>query len=206
MDRDGFYFFLPFVLISFIFMYLFHKYLNIYFVYLGVISFTLACMFVLFFRDPVRKIPEGDNLIVAPADGKIVESEKTDTQIVISIFLSVFDVHVNRIPVTGTIERVTYRPGKFKAAFKKSASDLNERFEIEIKTDKYNVTVHQIAGVLARRVVCRLKTGQSVEMGDRFGLIRFGSRTDLFLPASAKIDIKKGQKVRGGETVIGRLD
>jgi len=205
MAREGIIFFLPFLIVAAIFFYLFQKQPNMTFIYLGVVSFAFACMLILFFRDPERKIPEGENLIVSPADGKIMNIEKTEDQIVVTIFLSIFDVHVNRIPVTGQVVRLNYRPGKFKAAFMESASEVNERFEIEIITDKGNVTIHQIAGILARRVVCRLKDKQLVKKGDRFGLIRFGSRVDLFLPVTSQVDVKKGQKVIGGETVIGRL-
>jgi len=205
MAREGIIFFLPFLIVAVIFFYLFQKQPNMTFIYLGVVSFAFACMLILFFRDPERKIPEGENLIVSPADGKIMNIEKTEDQIVVTIFLSIFDVHVNRIPVTGQVVRLNYRPGKFKAAFMESASEVNERFEIEIITDKGNVTIHQIAGILARRVVCRLKDKQLVKKGDRFGLIRFGSRVDLFLPVTSQVDVKKGQKVIGGETVIGRL-
>jgi len=205
MAREGIIFFFPFLVIAAIFFYIFNKQPNMTFIYMGVISFAFACMLILFFRDPERKIPEGEDLVVSPADGRVMNIEKTNDRIVVTVFLSIFDVHINRIPVTGQVERLNYRPGKFKAAYKKSASDINERFEIEIKTDKDNVTVHQIAGILARRVVCRLKKGQFVAKGDRFGLIRFGSRVDLFLPITSQVDVKKGQKVTGGETVIGRL-
>ncbi|MCD6163051.1 MAG: phosphatidylserine decarboxylase [candidate division Zixibacteria bacterium] len=205
MAREGFIFFLPFVVIAVIFFYLFNRYTNMAFIYLGVISFVLACAFILFFRDPVRKIPAGDDLIVSPADGKILNIVDTGDQTVITIFLSILDVHINRIPVNGKVVRLKYKPGKFLAAFREAASDVNERFEIEISTDKGNVTVHQIAGVLARRVVCRLKDNQTVVKGDRFGMIRFGSRVDLFIPGSSRVDVKKGDKVKGGETIMGKL-
>ncbi len=204
MAREGYFFSLPFIIIAFILFYMFQKYPSMNFIYLGVIAFMLACMFVLFFRDPERRIPEGDDLIVSPADGRIVDLTKSSDRTTISIFLSIFNVHVNRIPVSGIVKRLVYRPGKFKAAFRSSASNLNERFEIEIKTDKGNVIMHQIAGVLARRVVCRLEVNQVVNKGDRFGLIRFGSRVDLFLPASAKVEVKMGQRIKGGKTIIGR--
>lgn len=205
MAREGFIFFLPFVAIAAVFFYLFNRHVNFTFIYLGVVSFGLACAFILFFRDPVRKIPEGDDLIVSPADGKILNIENVNDQTVITIFLSVLDVHINRIPVNGKVVRLKYKPGKFLAAFREAASDVNERFEIEISTDKGNVTVHQIAGILARRVVCRLKDNQTVVKGDRFGMIRFGSRVDLFIPSSSRVDVKKGDKVKGGETIMGKL-
>jgi len=205
MAKEGLIVFFPFFFLAILLFYLFSRSFNINFVYLSVISFAIGCILMLFFRDPERKIPDGDNLIVSPADGKIVNIEKNNSRVVVSIFLSIFNVHINRIPVTGRVTRLAYKPGKFFAAFKKSASELNERFEIEIETDRGPVVVHQIAGVLARRVVCRLKKEQSVKIGDRFGLIRFGSRVDLFLPVSSQLQVKKGQKVKGGETIIGRL-
>ena len=205
MAREGFVFFLPFMVIAAVFFYLFNRYVNFTFIYLGVVSFGLACAFILFFRDPVRKIADGDDLIVSPADGKIMNIANVNDQTVITIFLSVLDVHINRIPVNGKVVRLKYKPGKFLAAFREAASDVNERFEIEISTDKGNVTVHQIAGILARRVVCRLEDKQTVVKGDRFGIIRFGSRVDLFIPGSSRVDVKKGDKVKGGETIMGKL-
>jgi phosphatidylserine decarboxylase len=205
MAREGFYFFSPFLILAIFFFYLFDKYQDINLVYAAVIAFAVGCLFILFFRDPERKIPEGDNLIVSPADGKIVGISETNKQLKISIFLSIFDVHINRIPVNGVVQRLTYKPGKFFSAFKQKASDLNERFEIEIKTDNHAIIMHQIAGVLARRVVCRLKKDQPVQKGKRFGLIRFGSRVDLFLPSSVRLEVRKGQRVTGGKTIIGRL-
>ncbi|MCP4581358.1 MAG: phosphatidylserine decarboxylase [candidate division Zixibacteria bacterium] len=205
MAKEGIFFLIPFLIIALVFFYLFDDSRNMSWIYLGIGSFTLGCMLMLFFRDPDREIPEGDDLIVSPADGKIVGIEKSGDSNVITIFLSVFNVHINRVPVSGIVKRLKYRRGKFKAAFNSEASSLNERFEIEISTDKGNVTVHQIAGLIARRVVCRLNEGQSVSKGDRFGLIRFGSRVDLFLPLSAQIDVKKGQHIKGALTVIGRL-
>jgi len=205
MAKEGLYFFLPFLVIAVIFFYLFGRSLNMTYIHLGVVSFIFGCLIMLFFRDPERKLPQGDNLIVSPADGKVVKIESKSDMKVISIFLSIFNVHINRVPVSGVVHRLKYQKGKFKAAFSKEASDINERFEIEIKTDKGNVITHQIAGVLARRVVCRLREGQSVKIGDRFGLIRFGSRVDLFLPLSAELEISKGQRVKGAKTIIGRL-
>jgi phosphatidylserine decarboxylase len=205
MVKEGLYFFLPFLVIAAVFFYLFNGSLNMTYIYLGIASFFFGCLIMLFFRDPERKIPQGENLIVSPADGKVVNIENKNDMKVISIFLSIFDVHINRIPVSGEINRLKYKKGKFKAAFNRKASDVNERFEIEIKTDKGNVIVHQIAGVLARRVVCRLSEGQAVKTGERFGMIRFGSRVDLFLPSNAELEVAMGQRVKGAKTIIGRL-
>jgi phosphatidylserine decarboxylase len=205
MAKEGIFFYLPYVVLAFVFIYIIGRLPNMIWVYLGIGSFIFGCLLMLFFRDPDRPIPEGDDLIVSPADGKIMSIEKSGEMNVVTIFLSIFNVHINRIPVTGTVRRLKYKRGRFKAAFNSEASSLNERFEIEISTDKGNVIVHQIAGIIARRVVCRLQEGQSVKTGDRFGLIRFGSRVDLFLPLASEIDVKIGQRVKGAKTVIGRL-
>lgn len=203
MAKEGLYFYLPFLVIAAFFFYLFDKTPNITFIYLGVFIFIIGNLVLLFFRDPERKVQVSDGVIVSPADGKIMLVEKTDGRQLVSIFMSVLNVHINRIPVSGIIERLDYKPGKFKAAFNREAMDINERFEIEIKTDKGNVEIHQVAGVLARRIVCRLKKGQQVKIGQRFGLIRFGSRVDLYLPSTVTLDIQQGQKVKGAETIIG---
>jgi phosphatidylserine decarboxylase len=205
MAKEGFYFFLPFVALMALFFFLFYYHPYMQYIYLAIASFIVGDLVLLFFRDPERKIPEGDDLIVSPADGRVLFVEKEENRYFISIFMSVLDVHINRVPVNGVVERLDYRPGKFKAAFKKEATDINERFEIEIKTDKGNVIMHQVAGLIARRVVCRLKKGQDVTKGQRLGLIRFGSRVDLFLPLTAQIEVKKGQKVKGAKSVIGRM-
>jgi len=205
MARDGFYFVVPSLALSLLAFYMFSTGFEMIFIYLGTVFFAAACSFVLFFRDPERNVPEGRGLIVSPADGRIVALTESEGARQISIFLSLLDVHINRVPATGEIVRVNFVPGKFGAAFTKEASRENERYEIEIKSQTANITVHQIAGVLARRVVCRLKEGQTVKAGQRFGLIRFGSRIDLYLPGSVLVDVRLGQKVRGGSTVIGRF-
>ena len=173
----------------------------------------LATFAVYFFRDPERTIPNVENALVSPADGKIVaiksisshpyiQSDATQ----ISIFLSPFDVHINRIPISGKIEFVNYKKGEFLAAYKESASEKNEQTEIGLITQTgARIIVKQIAGVLARRIVCRLEKGQDVSTGERFGMIKFGSRTDLIVPADTKVDIKLGEHVQGGTTIIGRL-
>ena len=206
MAREGIYFYLPFLAIAAFFFYLFNRSLDMNYVYLGAFMFFVGNLVLLFFRDPNRRVPNGENLVVSPADGKIIVAESSNGKQIISIFMSVLDVHINRVPVTGIVERVEHKPGKFKAAFRSDALDVNERMEIEIKTDKGNVVMHQVAGVIARRVVCRLKKGQSVKAGDRLGLIRFGSRVDLFLPPEVKLEVNIGQKVKGAKTLIGRFN
>jgi len=165
-----------------------------------------------FFRDPLRIPPKGDNIILSPADGKVVFVGKVEHDPdlnapaqQISIFLSLFNVHVNRIPVKGTVKSVKYQKGQFLAAFKEEASKVNEQTSVVIQTRDHLVKVKQIAGILARRILCYLQNGEAVSLGDRFGFIRFGSRTDVVLPLEASISVSVGQKVIGGETIIGEL-
>jgi len=172
--------------------------------------FTLA--FLGFFRDPERIPPTGDELILSPADGKVVGIRRVErglpdaAETRVSIFLSPLDVHVNRAPVKGKVERVQYQRGRFFAAFKEDASYSNEQNSLSIADPKgRRLDVVQIAGVLARRIICYVKEGDPLERGERFGLIMFGSRVDLFLPATSRLEVVEGQRVRGGETVIGRF-
>lgn len=204
MAREGLYFSLPLAVLSLIFILLFRYHPSTFLLILFMFFFFLGCTVSLFFRDPERKIPAGDDLILSPADGTIQSIKTVDGQTIITIFLSVLNVHINRTPVGGVVKRAVYKPGKFLAAFREDASEINERYEIEIENAKGNVVVHQIAGVIARRVVCRLKEGQTVKAGDRFGLIRFGSRVDLFLPESVSVQVVKGKRVKGGRTVMGK--
>jgi len=172
---------------------------------------VLTVFTAFFFRNPDRSIPPDPNLLVSPADGRIVAITHLDSHPQIdgpatrvSIFLSVFDVHVNRTPAAGTIDYVHYNPGKFFAAFEDKASELNEQTEIGMTTTGgHKIAFTQIAGLIARRIVCRLEPGQQVTAGELFGLIRFGSRTDLTVPAGWDIRVKIGDKVKGGESVIG---
>ena len=173
----------------------------------------LAAAFLGFFRDPKRVPPQGNGLILSPADGKVVKIvEREDKEppgkrgIRLSIFLSPLDVHVNRAPVKGRVEAVEYRKGRFFAAYEEKSSENNERNSLKIVDAKgRNVGVAQIAGFLARRIVCYARPGDQLESGQKFGLIMFGSRVDLFLPGGARIEVAEGQRVKGGETIIGRL-
>jgi phosphatidylserine decarboxylase len=143
---------------------------------------------------------------VSPADGKIVDIlAEADGTTRISIFLSIFDVHVNRAPIGGRVESVSYLPGRFKAAFDSSASIENEQNVLVIDGGSYRIKFSQIAGILARRIVCWKKPGDSVRKGERIGLIKFGSRVDTFLPQDVRVAVKLGDKVRGGSSIIGRL-
>ena len=177
---------------------------------IGAVTLALAG----FFRDPERVIPAGEGLVVAPADGRIVSIAKvagdpffTQAATRISIFLSPLDVHVNRVPVAGRIEEIKYRAGKFLAAYKNEASQQNEQNALTI-VDSHGrkVGVVQVAGVLARRIVCKVNTGDNMERGQRFGLIMFGSRTDLYLPQGCRVEAVDGQRVKGGATIIGRFE
>jgi len=167
--------------------------------------FVIAAFFLFFFRDPKRAIPDGD-VVVSPADGAIsLIRQVSDSQTRISIFLSVFDVHVNRSPVAGVITAIDYSKGKFQNAMKPEASDENERNRVEIKADGgATIIFSQIAGLLARRIVFRHKVGDRVEKGQRVGMIKFGSRTDLILGSEWQILAKPGDQVLGGSTVLAK--
>ncbi len=176
---------------------------------LGVLSLGLLA----FFRDPERVIPSGEDLIVAPADGKVVSITLVNggpliesARARISIFLSPLDVHINRAPIASKVTDVRHQPGKFVAAYKDEASERNEQNALRmVDKEAREVGVVQVAGVVARRIICKVKQGDILARGARFGLIMFGSRTDLYLPATARIDISEGQRVKGGETIIGRF-
>lgn len=167
-----------------------------------------------FFRDPARVLPDAPGALVCPADGKVIVAREIDDDrflhqrvMKISIFMNVFNVHVNRIPFSGTVERVVLSPGKFYAADKDKAVLNNEFCALTIGLpDKQRYAVVQIAGLIARRIVCRAEKGDQVVAGERFGLIRFGSRVDLYLPLSTRITVSEGQKVTAGETVLGIIE
>lgn len=169
----------------------------------------LALFFMWFFRDPNRAVPAGAGVIVSPADGVVTEAEWVETtlgsKLRLSIFLNVFDVHVNRSPIAGTVKVVEYREGGFMNAMKPESGLTNEQTMIQIEGDGYEVSLKQIAGLLARRIVCNLKAGDKVERGQRIGLIKFGSRCDIIVPASADLKVKTGMRVKGGSTVIAVL-
>ncbi len=172
---------------------------------------------IYFFRDPPRGVPQDDGVLIAPADGLVqmvteavppAELGLGDRALTrVSIFLSVFDVHINRAPCAGTVEVVAYRPGKFLNAAADKASDENERMAIALRrADGRLIGCVQIAGWVARRIVCYIKPGQAISAGERFGHIRFGSRTDLYLPAGARLLVAAGQRMIGGETVMAEFD
>ena len=177
----------------------------------ALIFLFLAGFMAFFFRDPRRTAPTEAGVIVAPADGRItrinaLSSEEENSPIVISIFLSPLDVHINRSPIAGTITSVTYTQGKFLMATKETASLVNEQNALTIRGEVMTVVCKQIAGILARRIVCWKRAGDTVALGERFGLIKFSSRTDLILPPQVKIEVSEGMRVRGGATILGRIN
>lgn len=176
--------------------------------------FAVLTIFVtFFFRDPHRVFPVEPGILVAPADGKIVAVDTLDSHpfiggaaVKVSIFLSVFDVHINRVPSDGVVDYVKYNPGKFLAAYKDKASEVNEQTEIGMTAPGGTKFVFkQIAGIIARRIVCKLNRGDVVKAGDRCGMIRFGSRTDLIVPKDSELLVKMGDWVKGAHTVMGYL-
>ena len=173
--------------------------------------FTAAALaFLGFFRDPERTPPVVPGAVLAPADGRVMAiAEVTDPwvgpSVRMSIFLSPLDVHVNRAPIGGLVKNVEYVAGRFLAAYRPEASEQNERCTVSLEGETARVAVKQIAGVLARRIVCRARPGDTLRSGERFGLIRFGSRTDLVVPRGTQVRIAVGDRVRGGESVMGVL-
>jgi len=161
-----------------------------------------------FYRDPERSIPTDPGLLLSPADGKIValsplhNDPAQPSGTLVSIFLSVFDVHINRTPIASTVVAVRYQPGKFLPAFRAGASDLNEQNTVTLQAARSRVITKQIAGILARRIVCYVKAGDKLNTGQRFGLIRFGSRVDILIPPEFAVCARLGQRVRGGESVL----
>ncbi len=178
---------------------------------IGLVFLALGLFMAFFFRDPERHPPTGERIVVSPADGKVMAAGAADPASAppgawqqITIFLSPMDVHINRMPVSGRVTRVEYCPGTFLPAYKRD-SCRNERTELWIDHNGQQVVVRQVVGVLARRVVCRIQQGETVQTGQRFGLMKFGSRMDVFLPPSATLFVRSGERVRGGETVLAEL-
>jgi phosphatidylserine decarboxylase len=172
------------------------------------IFFFLGLFVFYFFRDPDRAIPADPGAVVAPADGRVVEIVEEEFESVpghrISIFLSIWDVHVQRAPFAGRISKVEYRPGKFYGAYRAAASRVNEQNVIYINTPNRTMIVKQIAGAIARRVLCWKHEGDAVAIGERVGMIRFGSRVDIWLPKDAEVRVRRGQFAKGGETVVAK--
>ena len=171
----------------------------------AILLLLLSAFVAFFFRNPRRRIPQDPSVIVSPADGKVVKIERVGNVTRLSIFLSIFDVHVNRSPMAGRIEAIDYRRGKFKPAFDHAASIENERNTIMVRQGDVNLVFTQIAGIVARRIVCWKKVGDTVTKGELIGLIRFGSRVDVLFPAGATVIVSPGTRVRGGSTPIGMI-
>jgi phosphatidylserine decarboxylase len=168
-----------------------------------------ALFMAFFFRDPQRIPPDDPNVVVSPADGRVTRvkpiAAEADSPTLVSIFLSPFDVHINRAPIPGKITDVVYSPGKYLMATNEMASLVNEQNTLTIQGEKITVVCKQIAGILARRIVCWKGKGDTLKLGERFGMIKFSSRTDVVLPANVKVTVTEGARVRGGTTVIGRI-
>lgn len=176
----------------------------------AVLPFLLAAFFLWFFRDPQRSIPQEPGLVVSPADGKVTEVARITTpdgeRLRLSIFLSVFNVHVNRSPVAGVLREVRYAKGEFLNAMNPVCAERNERnLAVVDAADGYQVSFTQIAGLLARRIVFNKRPGDTLARGERVGLIKFGSRTDLTLPADAQVLVKPGDHVQGGASILARV-
>jgi phosphatidylserine decarboxylase len=176
----------------------------------AVIPVLLAIFFLWFFRDPRRTIPQGEGLVVSPADGKVTAIERVMTpageSLRLSIFLNVFNVHVNRSPITGTLREVRYQKGQYLNAMNPESAEKNEQNLAVVESDDgYEVAFKQIAGLLARRIVFNRKAGDRLERGERVGMIKFGSRVDVLLPGHAEIRVKKGDHVQGGSTILAHI-
>lgn len=205
--REG----LPFILIGALFTILFYAF-DI--VFLAILSGFLVLFSMYFFRDPNRACSCPPNAILTPADGRIIKIDRVEGKdtplgepaVLISVFMSLFNVHVNRIPISGVIHGTQYHPGRFFSANLDKASEQNERNSIILETtNARRIVVTQIAGLIARRIVCWTRKGDQVQTGQRFGLIRFGSRLDVFLPGDSRVVVRKGQRVKAGQSIIGYM-
>ena len=176
----------------------------------SIVPVLLALFFLWFFRDPQRAIPQGEGLVVSPADGKVTEALRVQTpegeSLRLSIFLNVFNVHVNRSPISGTLREVVYRKGRYMNAMNPASAEQNEQNKAVVEADSgYSVAFTQIAGLLARRIVFCPAKGARLERGQRVGLIKFGSRVDVLLPGNAELHVKKGDHVKGGSTILATI-
>jgi phosphatidylserine decarboxylase len=179
----------------------------------GLAFLIVAGLFLFFFRDPDRVVTQADKAVLSPADGHVMvagaptgQDFPADSWQQISIFLSPMDVHVNRMPIGGRVAKVRYHPGRFLPAYRPGAGDLNEYTEVWVDHGGQSIVVRQVVGILARRIVCRTKEGDEVQAGQRFGVMKFGSRMDVFVPANAELKVKVGDRAVGAVTVIAVLD
>ena len=201
MVRDG----IPFVLVPLV-LAIVAVLLGYWPVWLGLL--LIAAFMAFFFRDPHRAVPSEPGIVLAPADGRITivrHGGPTSPESLVSIFLSPLDVHVNRSPIAGEITEISYKRGKFLIATNERSSLLNEQNTLTIKGADVTVKCTQIAGIVARRIVCWKRPGERVECGERFGMIRFGSRTDLLLPPAVEVVVEEGMQVRAGVTIVGKI-
>ena len=203
--KEGYVYIAAFALIALIAAYV----ANIYW---SIIPGFLAVYTAFFFRNPRRNVPNDDSLIVSPADGKVMSiTEVYDEQFLfgqaqkVTIFLSIFDVHINRSPISGEITFQQYICGRFRPAYKEAAAFENERHTIGITNGRLRIVVIQIAGILARRIVSWATVGSQLNQGQRYGMIKFGSCTEIIMPMNVQVLVKKGDRVKGGETLIGRI-
>lgn len=203
MVRDGYFYGLGFAVVAILVWIATHMFLPVF------VPVLLAAFFLWFFRDPTRPIPEEPGLVVSPADGKVTAIEvvpsSTGPQRRISIFLNVFDVHVNRAPIAGTVRKVEYKKGKYLNAMNPDSATQNEQNMVEIAGECCTVAFCQIAGLLARRIVFKKQVADWVHRGERVGLIKFGSRVDVFFPLSCKVQVKLGDRVRGGASILATM-
>lgn len=198
MVKEGF----PFVIVPLVLALIF-GFFQIWIV--AALFVLLAAFMAFFFRDPHREVPQGDDIIISAADGRVTRIDESEAGKLVSVFLSPIDVHINRAPIAGKITKVDYVAGKKSPATSDQASFINERNSLTIVGEKMTVVCTQIAGILARRIVCWRKAGDEVELGERFGLIKFSSRTDLLMPHNVEVLVSIGDKVVGGVTVIAKL-
>jgi len=199
MVKDG----IPFVVVPILIALLF----AFFSIWIGAVIFLgLALFMAFFFRNPHREVPTDPDLVISAADGKVTRIEDRDEGKFVSVFLSPFDVHINRSPIAGKVTNVKLFKGKKAPATSNEASQTNERNALTIEGEKMTVVCTQIVGILARRIVCWSKIGDTLQRGERFGLIKFGSRTDLLMPKSVEIMVEVGDRVKGGETIIAKLN
>ncbi|MGP8330196.1 MAG: phosphatidylserine decarboxylase family protein [Methanosarcinaceae archaeon] len=180
---------------------------------LSILAWLLAGFMMYFFRDPTRTIPDVENAILSPADGQVLSIEEIEEDEFlhqpvnkISIFMSPLNVHINRIPISGQVDFLRYQPGKFLAAYRPESSAENEQAVIGITGNGVNILFKQIAGILARRIVCGLAEGEQVKIGEKFGLIKLGSRVEVYLPKKLKVTVELNQRVTGGESILGVIE
>jgi phosphatidylserine decarboxylase len=203
MVRDGYFYALALFLVALLLLYVAGTH------WIMLPPLLLAVFFLWFFRDPARAVPQGAGLFVSPADGKVSAADWISTangnRLRLSIFLSVFDVHVNRAPDSGVVTGIGYRKGMYMNAMDPRSSVSNEQNLIEFNGEYGPIAVKQIAGLLARRIVCTIKEGERVERGQRIGLIKFGSRVDVLLPAEVELKVRVGDRVKGGSSVLAQI-